>query len=241
MSAVLAAETVPPAAVVATRYQPSHICGNPDKLTPLQRELIARVTALGPRWAARAERYDREASFPFENYDDLRDAGLLGICVPTAYGGLGADFATYVMVAAEIGRWCGATALSFNMHVCSCMWAGEIADCLDMTPAQRADHEANRALHFGRIVNEGKVYAQPFSDGGAAAAGAAPWGTIARKVDGGYIVSGKKIFASLAGAADTYGVLCTLDRTDRAGGGSRRDSMYLADDGRRWRVHCGEN
>ncbi|OYU73096.1 MAG: acyl-CoA dehydrogenase, partial [Burkholderiales bacterium PBB5] len=73
-----------------------------------------------PRWAARAERYDREASFPFENYDDLREAGLLGICVPTAYGGLGADFATYVMVAAEIGRWCGATALSFNMHVCSC-------------------------------------------------------------------------------------------------------------------------
>jgi alkylation response protein AidB-like acyl-CoA dehydrogenase len=228
MSAVLAPDTAAPAPTPSTRYQPSHICGNPNKLSPLQRELIARVSALGPRWAARAERYDREASFPFENYDDLRAAGLLGICVPTAHGGLGADFATYVMVAAEIGRWCGATALSFNMHVCSCLWAGEIADSLDMTPAQRADHAANRALHFGRIVNEGKVYAQPFSEGGAAAAGAAPWGTTARKVDGGYIVNGKKIFASLAGAADTYGVLCTLDRTDRAGGGSRRDAMYLA-------------
>jgi hypothetical protein len=225
MSAVL--DTAAPAAA-PTRYQPSHIAGNPDSLTPLQRELIARVSALGPRWAARAERYDREASFPFENYDDLREAGLLGICVPTEYGGLGADFATYVMVAAEIGRWCGATALSFNMHVCSCMWAGFIADGLDMTPAQRADHAANRALHYRRIVEEGKVYAQPFSEGGAAAAGAAPWGTVARKVDGGYVVSGKKIFASLAGAADTYGVLCTLERTDRAGGGSRRDSMYLA-------------
>ena len=44
MSAVLAAETVPPAAVVATRYQPSHICGNPDKLTPLQRELIEVIS-----------------------------------------------------------------------------------------------------------------------------------------------------------------------------------------------------
>ena len=222
MSAVPAPDTAP------SRYQPSHICGNPATLTPLQRELIERVAALGPGWAARAEAYDRDARFPFENYDDLRGAGLLGICIPSRYGGLGADFSTYVMVSAEIGRWCGATALSFNMHVSSCLWAGEIADALDMTPAQRASHEANRAIHFGRIVGEGKVYAQPFSEGGAAAAGAAPWGTIARKVDGGYVVNGKKIFASLAGAADTYGVLCTLDRPDRAGGGGRRDSMYLA-------------
>ncbi len=215
-------------AAAASRYQPSHIAGDPARLSPLQRELIARVAALGPGFAARAERHDREASFPVENYADLRRAGLLGICIPTAHGGLGADYATYVMVAAEMGRWCGATALSFNMHVSSCLWAGEIADALDMTPEQRSNHEAHRALHFGRIVGEGKLYAQPFSEGGAAAAGAAPWGTVARKVDGGYLVTGKKIFASLAGAADTYGVLCTLERPDRTGGGSRRDAMYLA-------------
>ena len=229
-AAAAAAAATPTAATAAapSRYQPSHIAGNPARLTPLQRELIARVSALGPRWAERAYRYDRDATFPFENYDDLRESGLLGICVPTAHGGLGADFASYAMVSAEIGRWCGATALSFNMHVCSCLWAGEIADALDMTPEQRADHEAKRAIHFARIVKEGKVYAQPFSEGGAAAAGLVPWGTTARKVDGGYLVSGKKIFASLAGAADTYGVLCTLDRPERAGGGTRRDAMYLA-------------
>ena len=226
-TAAAAAASAAPAAV-PSRYQPSHIAGNPDKLTPLQRELIARVTALGPRWAARAERYDREASFPFENYDDLREADLLGICVPAQYGGLGADFATYVMVAAEIGRWCGATALSFNMHVCSCMWAGAIADALDMTPEQRLDHERIRAIHFERIVKQGKVYAQPFSEGGAAAAGAAPWGTVARKVEGGYRITGRKIFASLAGAADWYGVLCTLERPGEEGKASRRNSMYLA-------------
>lgn len=221
MAAVLADPAV-------SRYVPSHIAGNPDTLTPLQRELIAKVSALGPRWAARAERFDREASFPFENYDDLRSSGLLGICVPKQYGGLGADFATYVMVAAEIGRWCGATALSFNMHVCSCMWSGFIADALDMTPEQRADHERLRAVHYRRIVEQGQVYAQPFSEGGAAAAGAAPWGTVAKKVDGGYVINGKKIFASLAGAADWYGVLCTLERPGAEGRGTRRDSMYLA-------------
>ena len=137
---------------VTTRYQPAHIAGNPAQLTPLQRDLIARAAALGPAFAARAERYDRDASFPFENYDDLRSAGLLGICVPTAYGGLGADFATYVMVAAEIGRWCGATALSFNMHVCSCLWAGEIADALDMTPEQSAVAPHQRPISAATIT-----------------------------------------------------------------------------------------
>lgn len=211
-----------------SRYEPSHIAGNPAALAPEQRELIGRVSELGPRWAARAERYDREARFPFENYDDLRAAGLLGICVPKAYGGLGADFATYVLVAAEIGRWCGSTALSFNMHVCSCMWSGFIADAMDMSAEQRADHERIRKLHYARIVEQGQVYAQPFSEGGAAAAGAAPWGTVAKKVEGGYVISGRKIFASLAGAADWYGVLCTLERPGQEGRGSRRDSMYLA-------------
>jgi alkylation response protein AidB-like acyl-CoA dehydrogenase len=202
-----------------------HIAGNAAVLTDQQRSLIALAAELGrARFAPRAERYDREASFPFENYADLREAGLLGICVPKSHGGMGADFATYVMVAAEIGRHCGATALTFNMHVSSCLWSGLIADALDMTPGQRADHEKSRALHYERIVEHGKIYAQPFSEGGAAAAGKAPWGTVATKTDGGYAVSGKKIFASLSGAADYYGVLCTLDRP----GATLKDSMYLA-------------
>jgi alkylation response protein AidB-like acyl-CoA dehydrogenase len=79
-------------------------------------------------------------------------------------------------------------------------------------------------VHYARIVGQGKVYAQPFSEGGSAAAGKAPFGTLARKVDGGYVVSGRKIFASLSGAADYYGVLCTLD----VPGATQRDAMYLA-------------
>ena len=202
-----------------------HIAGSTAQLSAQQIELIELASTLGrEKFGPRAARYDREASFPFENYDDLRAAGLLKICVPKEYGGLGADFATYVMVAAEIGRWCGATALSYNMHVCSCMWAGFIADALEMTPEQRADHEKNRRLHFANIVDGGKIYSQPFSEGGAAAAGKAPWGTLAHRVDGGYLVNGKKIFASLSGAADFYGVLCTVD----VPGATQRDSLYLA-------------
>ena len=206
-----------------------HIAGNPATLTPQQRELIELAATLGrEKFAPRAATYDREARFPFENYADLREAGLLGICVPREHGGMGADFATYVMVAAELGRHCGATALSYNMHVSSTMWAGFIADTLTMSDAQRADHAANRALHFANIVQQGKVYSQPFSEGGAAAAGKAPWGTLAapaeRHGEAGYVVNGKKIFASLSGAADFYGVLCTVDKP----GATVRDSLYLA-------------
>ncbi len=201
----------------------------PESRDPLldarQAALIEKVRQLGrERFLPRAERYDREASFPFENYDDLREAGLLGLCVPEAYGGLGADFKTYCLVSAEMGRWCGATALTFNMHACSALWTGALADDLDMDEEQRARHEARRAVHYRRIVEEGAIYAQPFSEGGAAAAGAAPFGTVATKVEGGWVLNGRKIFASLAGAADYYGVLCTEDK----GSPSRRDTLYLA-------------
>jgi alkylation response protein AidB-like acyl-CoA dehydrogenase len=60
----------------------------------------------------------------------------------------------------------------------------------------------------------------------AAAAGRAPFGTAARKTDGGWRIDGKKHFASLSGAADFYGVLCTEDRGD--GVHDAKDTLYLA-------------
>ena len=195
--------------------------------TPLQREWLARAHALGrDKFAARAAQWDKEASFPFANYDDLREQGFLKLCVPTEFGGAGADFPTYMMVAAEIGRFCGATALTWNMHICSTMWTGVLADGIAMTDEQRAEHAARRQIHFARIVNEGKVYAQPFSEGTAAAAGRAPFGTTAKKVEGGWLINGKKIWASLSGAADYYGVLCTEDKGDQHP--DARDTLYIS-------------
>jgi len=209
------------------RYVPPSIAGDYADLTDKQQQLLAIACELGrSALAPRAVAVDREAVFPYDNYADMHVAGLLRICVPEEYGGWGADFATYAMTAAEIGRHCGATALTLNMHVSSTLWTGRIADDLDMTPEQRSSHAANRALQFQRIVQHGKVYSQPFSEGGAAAAGKAAFDTLARKVDGGYIVNGRKIFASLAGAADYYGILCTIDKP----GATLRDALYLAVD-----------
>jgi alkylation response protein AidB-like acyl-CoA dehydrogenase len=192
-----------------------------------QADLIARAGRLGvERFAARAAQHDRDASFPTENYNDLRDAGLLAVCVPQQNGGLGANYLTYSLAAAEVARSCGATALTWNMHVCSTLWAGALADDLDMDATTRAEHERRRVLHFRRIVAEGAIYAQPFSEGNASAVGAVPFGTVAKPVEGGWLVTGRKVFASLSGHADYYGVLCT----ERAGdeGASRRNTLYLA-------------
>jgi len=200
------------------------VCGSNYPLTPQQRELIEQAEALGPRFAARADRYDREASFPYENYDDMRAAGLLGLCIPTCFGGRGADLKTYALFAATVGKYCGATALTFNMHACSTLWPGALAEQLEMTPEQRRQHERRCARHFAAVLERGAIYAQPFSEGSAAAAGRAPFGTIATRTDGGWRIRGKKIFASLAGAAHYYGVLCTEDKAER----SVRDTLYLS-------------
>lgn len=198
------------------------------RLTDQQAELTALARQLGQdRFAGRASTYDREARFPTENYHDLRDAGLLGICIPKADGGIGADFTTYMLTAAEIGRYCGATALTFNMHVSSCLWTGLLTEDLEMDEAMRADHRRMRSVHYQRILKTGAIYAQPFSEGGAAAAGAKAFGTLARVTDGGWIINGKKIFASLSGHAHYYGALCT-EITSDDDQPSRQNTMYLA-------------
>ncbi|WP_431282014.1 acyl-CoA dehydrogenase family protein [Humitalea sp. 24SJ18S-53] len=196
------------------------------RLTPFEAGLVQRAQEFSARvLAPRAARWDRDAAFPAENYADMHREGWLGICVPQAEGGMGAGFRAYCLAAAEFGRHCGATALTWNMHVCSTLWTGMLTDDLDMEPATRATHLARRQKHYAGILNDGLIYSQPFSEGGAAAAGGVAFGTTARRVDGGFVVNGKKIFASLSGHAHRYGILATEDHGERL---SRRDTLYLA-------------
>src|SRR6476619_6838581 len=197
------------------------------RLADEEAALIDTARRFGARvLAPRAAQHDRDATFPIENFRDMHPEGLLRICIPKPHGGLGASFRTYCLAAAELGRYCGATALSWNMHVCSTLWTGALADDLEMSGEERKAHNGARGTHYRRIVENGALYSQPFSEGGAAAAGAAAFGTEAKPVDGGFVVNGKKIFASLSGAADYYGILCT----ERAEGeqASRRNTLYLA-------------
>lgn len=194
-------------------------------LSGRQRSLIEQIRELGrEKLAPRAATYDREASFPFENYADLRERGLLALCVTQRYGGMGTDFQTYCLAVAEMGRYCGATALTFNMHACTTLWIGDFSDDIPMSRTQREGHNEYRREHFRRIVEDGAIYAQHNSEGGPGVSVGVPYETRARRTDGGWVVTGRKIFASLAGAADCYGVLCTEVKENA----DVRDTLYLA-------------
>jgi len=196
-----------------------------------QEELLATAQRLGrEKFLPRSAGYDREGCFPTENYADLHDAGFLGLVIPERYGGLGVEYGRYMEISAELGRWCGATALTFNMHCATMLWSSQMADDLEMTSEQRQNHEQRRIGIYKKVIEDGAIFAQPFSEpNSAAAAGKAPFGTTAKKVGGGWMVNGRKHFASLAGSANYYGVLCTEAKEE--GEADVRDTIYLAIDG----------
>ena len=180
--------------------------------SPRQQELIDRAYALASeRFAPRAARHDREASFPFDDYADLRAAGFLGLCVPERYGGLGADYETYCLVAEQLAQGNGSTSLTFNMHCLTMLMMGVLADDMPLPPAARERHEKLRAAKFREVIEAGAFYGQPHSEpveqgqtDTQLSMGGRRFGTTARKVDGGYVVSGRKFFVSLAGCAPYF-------------------------------------
>ncbi len=182
---------------------------NLDELSNEQIELLRLADKLGrENFAPRTFEHDVEASFPTENYNDLRDNGFLKLCVPKAYGGLGADVFTYALVAAEIGKHCGSTALTFNMHTSAMLWMNYMVDMETLTEEEQAEFACLREKQFQRAVEEGAIFSQPISEGGINWT-SKPIATNCRKVDDGFVINGRKKFASLAGNCDYYCILCT--------------------------------
>ncbi len=185
-----------------------------ELFTPQRMAIVDRMRQVGPAIAARATEHDLAAEFPKANWDDFTEAGLLGICIPEADGGLGGDFVAYALASEELGRHCAATALTFNMHVATTLLTGQIADDMDLTDDERRVLHHRRTLLRDGVVNSGIIHSQPFSEGVSAAA-TAGFATRAVPVDGGYRVSGRKIFASLSGGAHINNVAAMVDGDDR--------------------------
>jgi butyryl-CoA dehydrogenase len=74
------------------------------------REFARKVLAV-----TAAER-DRTKAFPAENLKKMGELGLLGMMVPMAYGGEGADTISYVAALAEVAYACAATAVVMSVH-----------------------------------------------------------------------------------------------------------------------------
>lgn len=170
--------------------------------------MLDKITALGPAFAARAPGVDLDAAFPTQNYADLAAGGFLNLVIPDSHGGLGFSLAEYATIGAEIGKYCGATALTFNMHTSSMMWLRFMYDMPNLTTAERTAFAAMRDRQFPKVVNDGAIFSQPISEGGVNWT-SDPIATNCRKVDGGWLINGIKKFASLAGHCDYYSIVCT--------------------------------
>ena len=64
--------------------------------------------------------WDEAQTFPVEVFKKLGDLGLMGVLVPTEYGGSGFGYAEYVTAISELGKICGSIALSMAAHNSLC-------------------------------------------------------------------------------------------------------------------------
>jgi alkylation response protein AidB-like acyl-CoA dehydrogenase len=82
------------------------------RLTDEQREMVASVRKLAQeKFKPRVKKWQNGA-FPHENIKDLADLGVLGMAVPTEYGGLGLPVLDCVIVLEEIAKVCYVTAMA---------------------------------------------------------------------------------------------------------------------------------
>jgi alkylation response protein AidB-like acyl-CoA dehydrogenase len=184
-------------------------------LTPAQRDMVERVETLArERFAPRAAHYDAESTFPVENYRDLHAAGLLGLTIPRAYGGLGADALTYALCLLEMARGCSATALTFNMHATVLGFLNELAT------------DEQQRFYFAEVLDGGKLVASITSEPDQSFRDKFVLQTRFEPLDGSngaFRVSGLKQFCSLGDSADYYFVSGLLD-----GATSAREGMLSA-------------
>jgi alkylation response protein AidB-like acyl-CoA dehydrogenase len=64
--------------------------------------------------------WDETQEFPIEVFKKLGELGLMGVLVPTEYGGSGLSYTEYVTAISELGKICGSIALSMAAHNSLC-------------------------------------------------------------------------------------------------------------------------
>ena len=172
------------------------------QLTQYQQRLQQRCLELASDFATRSSDHDRDASHPIENYDRLRSEGFLELTVAKQWGGSGASFLDHTIAYEALGQGCPSTALAFNMHASVVMPVLQTAEVTNETKARLAD----------LVVRQRKLIGGNFSEPGTTSLlGERPLSARVRAVDGGYSITGRKMFASMLQAADYVLVMAYPD------------------------------
>jgi alkylation response protein AidB-like acyl-CoA dehydrogenase len=172
------------------------------RLSKEQQGLQEKCRELAADFATRSGQHDRDASHPVENYQRLRDEGFLALSVAREWGGAGAGFLDHTIAYEALGQGCPSTALAFNMHA-------SVVMPLLQSPEVPGDIKQRLAKI---VVEDRKLIAGNFSEPiTTSLIGARPLKARARRIDGGYEVSGRKMFASMLGAADYVLVMAYPD------------------------------
>jgi alkylation response protein AidB-like acyl-CoA dehydrogenase len=166
---------------------------------------VKRALLLAPRFAARAALHDREASFPFENFKELSEAGLLALTVPAALGGGGAGAREAARVLGIFAKADPSTALVLSMHYIQhlVMARGQ------RWPVRLARKLAKETVEGVALINALRV--EP--DLGSPARGGLP-ATIARRTETGWRLTGRKIYSTGAPILKWYAVWAKTDEPE---------------------------
>jgi alkylation response protein AidB-like acyl-CoA dehydrogenase len=153
------------------------------------------------RFDERAPVYDRENRFFQEDFDELRESGYLKIAIPEEFGGLGLRLDEVCKLQRRLAYVAPATAVAVNMHV---YWTGVAADL----------HRAGDTS-VDWILDEAAA-GKTFAAGHGEAGNDLPLlfsSASAERVEGGWEVTGHKIFGSLSPVWDYLG-LHSMDSSD---------------------------
>jgi alkylation response protein AidB-like acyl-CoA dehydrogenase len=153
----------------------------------------------------RARAIDKEGTYPQDLFDAFRDAGLLGLCIPTDYGGSGAGILGLAVAIEEVAKYSNAAALML------------LLTRLPTGPLLIAGTEAQKEKYLNGIAEGTQRAAFGLSE---SQAGSDVMGMRTRGVSdggGGWILNGTKCWMSGVREADWYTVFAkTSEPTSRA-------------------------
>jgi alkylation response protein AidB-like acyl-CoA dehydrogenase len=170
------------------------------RLNARQQDLVELAGRLADTFATRAAEHDRESTFPFENYDDMRAAGYLGLTIPEELGGKGADLREMLLAQERLAMGCGSTALAVTMHVSPLGQVGAL-------------WRLNQDERLGQFLREAAtgevVYASMTAERGHSILMTS--NTVATPVEGGYRVTGDKIFGTESAICTHFSSMARVD------------------------------